>query len=98
MNQVVIANENGEQRIVEEGAVRLLPGEKVIGSLIHNKENAVMIEVVKQTGLPLGDVIARATKAFGIQPCVSCTKRIKILNRISEIGIAEAVRQIKETF
>jgi hypothetical protein len=29
-----------------------------------------------------GDVIARVTKAFGIQPCAPCEKRRQYLNRI----------------
>lgn len=37
-----------------------------------------------QSRLPLGDAVARMTKAVGIQPCTPCQARQKAMNRFGD--------------
>jgi hypothetical protein len=53
---------------------------------------------LERGGLKLGDSIAWATKKLGIKQCVPCKARQEILNNVSEVGWAETIKQIKETF
>jgi len=34
--------------------------------------------------LPLGDAVARVTKAFGVQPCTPCQERQRAMNRFGD--------------
>lgn len=94
--RIVIEGPNG-RRFVEEGAAFTLePGERVIGSERYVSD--ALQKTADELGIGLGDLIAKATKAFGIKPCAPCEKRRQILNRIGELGVAETIRQLKETF
>lgn len=95
---IIIEDANGKQRTVEEGQVfTLREGEKVIGSTAAVEEQKELADVARGTGLLLGDAVAKMTKAFGIKPCSACEQRRKILNRIRQQGVAETIKQLKET-
>ena len=44
----------------------------------------------------LGDLIARITKFLHIPHCLKCEKRRVILNEISEAGIRETLKKLKQ--
>ena len=99
MRLVVLKMPDGsERKVAENTEFTLRPGERVSHSMPDEQFESDLETIAQETGLPLGDIIARATKAFGITPCTSCEKRIKILNRIKEAGVVETIKRLKETF
>lgn len=62
-----------------------------------NQELTELDQALANEGIHWGDMVSKATKLFGIKPCSSCEKRRQILNKVQEIGLAETLRQIKET-
>ena len=52
---------------------------------------------LERAGIPWGDAIAWVTKKIGIEQCAPCKARQEILNRASEIGWLETLKQIKAT-
>lgn len=48
-------------------------------------------------GVQWGDAIAWVTKKAGIKQCAPCKARQEILNKVSEVGWLETIKQIKET-
>jgi len=55
-------------------------------------------EALSKEGIKWGDAITWVTKKVGIEQCPKCKARQKILNEAKKLGIAETIRQIKETF
>ena len=45
--------------------------------------------------LRLGDIIAKITAFFHIPHCLKCEKRRVILNEITELGIKETIKKLK---
>lgn len=95
----MLKSATGNLRYVMSGVPYYLQlGETPIGAITEaQKESQEPLNVMTQSGVQWGDAVAWATKKFGIQPCSACEKRRKVLNAIKQIGIVEAVKQIKET-
>jgi len=93
MNYIIINGPSGKREVIAGKPFILNNGEKVIGARTANTIN----ELSEKTGIKLGNIIAKATKAFGIKPCSKCEQRRQILNKVSEIGIMKAVKQIGST-
>lgn len=51
---------------------------------------------IEASGIQWGDVVAWATKKLGMNQCAKCKARQLILNHIKELGVSEAIRQIRE--
>lgn len=64
----------------------------------HRSLESQLTNAMGQEGVKWGDAIAWATKHLGIEACAACKARQRILNHAKSLGIAETVRQIKETF
>lgn len=47
----------------------------------HAQHCATCRSVLRGPGTGIGDMIASATKAIGIQPCAGCERRRRALNR-----------------
>jgi len=49
-----------------------------------------------ETGIRVGDSIAKFTKAFGIESCSKCEQRRRVLNEIKKRGIVGTLKALKE--
>ena len=101
MNKIVIRSISGAIREGNEDENFILaPGEMVVSSRANYEAQKTAVELdaeLARQGIKWGDVIAAFTKRLGIKPCSSCKRRQAILNHVKEIGVKEALRQIKET-
>ena len=94
---ILLQNPAGDIRKVAEGVpYRLLPGEQIIGSSA-NEDKLVMETALSEAGVKWGDAVAWVTKRLGIKQCAPCKARQEILNHMGEYGVAETIRQLKET-
>ena len=59
--------------------------------------NDILTKVAAAVAIPAADVLAVVGKALKVH-CSACAKRHGIIQRIQEIGLHEAIRQVKETF
>lgn len=96
---IVLKGPNGIRRVEEGVPYRMLPGEQVIGSEMDKTEEELNNALEKES-MGLGDFVE---KAFSILPkairpthCSQCERRKLVLNRIKEIGVKEAIKQIRE--
>jgi hypothetical protein len=53
---------------------------------------------LEKEGIQWGDAIKWATDKLGIKQCARCRQDQAILNQARQLGLAETIRQIKETF
>lgn len=92
----------GERHIPEGTPYQRLKGEEIVGTLWNCGPNEVATDEVERelekAGVKWGDAVAWVTKKFGIQQCSRCKARQEIMNHASELGFAETMKQIKETF
>jgi hypothetical protein len=99
--RIFIDGPNGKRElVVEEGqSYQTAPGELVIDAMPANPTLEAEFEhELRQAGVQWGDLLAKATHAFGIAPCAPCEQRRQILNQAKELGIREVIKRIKETF
>lgn len=90
---LVIKQKNGRVRLIAEGHDPRLKDGEVIMRQIEDTTASEFYEA----GIKWGDVVAWATASLGIRQCGQCKARQAILNKIGELGVAETLRQIKET-
>ena len=98
---ITLRDLNGSERTVVDGQPYIKkPGEVVVkGDKSSPQETRLLStleQVSKQKGLPLGEMIARLTHAFGIAPCSRCEQRRQVLNKISEVGVLKTLQLLKE--
>ena len=90
---IVIRQPNGKLRLMADGEeLKLQPGENIM----RRVEDTTADEFVR-AGIKWGDVVAWAATKAGVKQCGACRARQASLNKIRELGVAEAIRQIKET-
>ena len=94
---ILLQNAAGKIRKVAEGMpYRLLPGEFVAGST-QNEDQIRVETALAENGIKWGDAVAWVTKRLGITQCAPCKARQEILNHMGEFGLAETIKQLKET-
>ena len=97
---IILQDLEGKLREVPENTpYQMHPGERVVGSRASYQADLLDNEVKQQAesmGIPYGDYLAKLTKILHIPHCSKCEQRKLIMNRISQIGWAEALRQVKE--
>ena len=101
MSWIILQGPAGIRKVAEGSPYRLEKGEFVAGSEASfemDKNTTDLAKLSSEHGIAWGDMLAAATKALGIKPCKSCEQRRLVMNRVSEIGVTEAFRLIKETF
>ena len=101
MSWIILQGPQGIRKVAEGVRYRLEKGEIVIGSeaSFEMDQNTTDLAILaSEHGIAWGDMLAAATKALGIQPCKSCEQRRLIMNRVNEIGVANAFELIKATF
>lgn len=64
------------------------------GATQQNEVDAMM----ERNGIMWGSAIKWVTQRIGVKQCSSCKAREMILNSAKELGWAETMRQLKETF
>lgn len=90
---IIIRQLSGRIRLMADGEEpKLQPGEKIM----RRVEDTTANEFVK-AGIQWGDVVAWAATKAGVKQCGACRARQAILNKIAELGVVEAIRQIKDT-
>lgn len=52
--------------------------------------------VMNMEKIKLGDIIAKITKFLHIPHCLKCEKRRVILNDVTEVGIKETLKKLKQ--
>jgi hypothetical protein len=96
---ILLKGPNGLRRVPEGVPYRKLPGEQVIGSE-EGEEDTATNDALAKEGMGLGDFIEKSFKLLpeAIRPkhCSKCEKRKLVLNRVKEIGIVAAIKQIRE--
>jgi len=100
---IVWALTSGEEFLVAEGQAHRPPlGAVNTGRIDWScKGNVAAHEVdakLEEQGIKWGTAIKWVTSRAGIKQCSSCVAREKILNSAKELGWAETLRQIKDTF
>ena len=101
MSWIILQGPAGIRKVAEGAPYRLEAGEFVAGSensFENDKNTSDLVVLASEHGIAWGDMLAAVTKALGIKPCKSCEQRRLIMNRVSEIGVAEAFELIRETF
>ena len=97
---IVLQDIEGNLREVPAGIpYKMQPGERVVGSRASYQADLLDNEVKQQAesmGIPYGDYLAKLTRVLHIPHCSKCEQRKLIMNKISQIGWAEALRQVKE--
>jgi hypothetical protein len=93
----------GETYLVAEGEAHIPPlGAKHTGKVKWDCGESTpqdeVDEMLEKQGIPWGSAIKWATSKVGISQCSRCKAREEILNHARELGWAETLRQIKETF
>jgi hypothetical protein len=78
-----------------------VPGEKIVGvdwacgpQILEDEVNARL----KEEGIQWGSAIKWVTQRIGLKQCSSCKAREEILNRVKELGWAQTLKELKETF
>ena len=91
---LVIRQTNGSVRLMASGIdPALQEGEEILREVPDS-----LADDFYNSGIKWGDVIAWAATKVGIDSCGNCKTRQFILNHIAENGVAETIRQIKETY
>ena len=85
---------NGQIKQVEEGMPYQRCTPRFCWEVIG--EEGPDTEFEANTGIKVGDQIAKFTKAFGIKPCSKCEQRRRVLNEIKERGIAGTLKALKD--
>lgn len=93
----------GEEYLVAEGeAHRPAPGAKNTGRIDWtcngSTDSSEVDAKLKEAGIQWGSAIKWVTSKLGIHQCSSCKARETILNHANELGWAETLKQLKETF
>lgn len=92
----------GDRKIAIEhptGTTITLEGGKLEVETPANRSlESKLTDAMGKEGIQWGDAIAWATSKLGIQECAGCKARRQILNQAKNLGIAETIRQIKETY
>jgi hypothetical protein len=101
MQQIILKAQDGRTKIVEaETAYQRLESDGTVWEVVGvtTGESAVD-EVVKETGLGLGDIIKKGINLIPapLRPkhCSKCEQRRLVLNRIQELGARETLKQLK---
>jgi len=85
MNLIILEGPNGKREVEEGVPYRLLPGEKIVGTTYvgdFQNDNKNLEELAGKEGVGVGDLVAKLTKVFGIEPCSKCEERKKVLNKL----------------
>lgn len=94
---------NGDTYLVGEGeAHRPAPGAKNTGRVDWTckggtEQNEVDAKIA-EAGIQWGSAIKWVTSKVGVKQCSACKAREVILNHAKELGWAETLKQLKETF
>ena len=92
----------GDKRIMVEhpaGTSLTMEGGRLqVESPSHRSLEYQLNDAMGKEDIKWGDAIAWATSKLGIEACAACRARQRILNHAKQLGIAETIRQIKETF
>lgn len=98
---ITLEGPEGKRTVPENHPYRKMPGEKITGVVWdcgYSADQDQVNQELERHGLKLGDAISWATTRLGIKKCASCAARQEILNAARDLGWAETIKQIRETF
>ena|SRR3990167_8700863 len=100
-SMITLQDLGGNTRTILDGQPYIKKtGEEIVKSEVGSREENQVLSTIEQIGqqkgLPLGEMIARLTHAFGIAPCSRCEQRRQVLNKISEVGVLKTLQLLKE--
>jgi len=84
---IVLRGPQGERHVPTGKPYKMLPGEKIIGSLREetpesNLENIKLKTLAQEQGIGVGDLVHKLTGLLGISHCERCQERKLVLNKL----------------